>query len=431
MKHSLSIKNLKSGSKILFVNAPGSRSYYFNTLCNGGFNYAKKDQYELPHLLEHLAFEGSRNYPEPGQMSYELEKLGGWNNAWTSEENIRYFLVGSVKDYQKLTELALEQYTQPLFEKKIIDEQREVVERELKRDIDDDGARVRSLTYTTLFPSKLSFAKDRIVTLANISQINIKNFYSKTHTQANTSFVVAGDLPPERQDTITDNIDSALSLLPIGKKLHKIPKLNNNYKTKIQILPSKLEGQMFFSIAFIKSKYDFDISYRAACKVASAIYNRGDGSRIFRKSRSAGLAYTVNSGISNNHDYSELFVIEKTDAHLSVKLFELCLSELIDIKQGNITDEELERAKGYMAGEYDTEYETSRQIADWYGPMFVDGEKLYSPADFAKQIRNVSKDDVVKVLNLFVNKCNWVISIVGKDSKKYKPEFKKIINKYF
>lgn len=431
MKHSIHINKMKNGSRALFVNVPGSSSFYFNTICNGGLNYANRSQYELPHLLEHLAFEGSEDYPEPGQMGYELEKIGGWSNAWTGEENIRYYLFGSIKEYKKITELALEQYARPLFNQKSIDEQKQVVERELKRNIDDDGERVRSLGYSTLFPTKACFAKDRIATLKNISREDILSFYKNTHTQANTVFVVAGDLPEEKRANITRSIEKALQQLPAGRKLQKFHKLSQGFKQKIQSLPSSLEGQMFFSVAFVKAKYESDIKYRAACNVVSAIYNRGDGSRIFRKSRAAGLAYTVNSGIANNHDYSELYVIEKTDPHLTVKLFKLCMAELKDITVANFTDEEIIRARGYMAGGYDTEYETARALADWYGPMFVDEEELYSPQDFAKQIRDVKSEDVKCVLDSFVGDGNWLVSIIGKNAKTYEPKFRKITTKYF
>lgn len=428
MKHSLHTTTLKNGSAILFVNAPGSSSYYFNTITNAGFNYIDAAKHELPHLLEHLAFEGSKNYPKEGQMGYELECLGGWYNAATSDKNIRYYLVGSMNDYIKVTELALEQYTKPLFRQRNIDEQKKVVERELKRQIDDDGGKVRALTMTRLFPDKLFYPRERIHTLKNITKADIESYYQMTHTQANTFFVVAGDLTENKRKNILELIDKELSSLPIGKRLLKKPKLNLNNFSSIETLPSKLKEQMYFSLAFVKPDYNDAINFRAACTVASAIYNRGDGSRIFRKARSAGLAYGVNSGIYNSDEYSELYIIDRTDPHLAHKLFKLCINELVDIKNGNFTDEELSRAKGYMAGENDTEYETSRELADWYGPMFVDQEELYSPEQYAKAIRVVSKKNVVDALKRFVKNDNWLISLVGHDTKSYENKFVTSIN---
>ena len=430
MKHTLHTTKLNNGAEILFVNVPGSTSYYFNTIVNAGYNYATKDKYELPHLLEHLAFEGSANYPKSGQMAYQLEKLGGWYNAYTSEQNIRYFLVGSINDYKKITELGLEQYVRPLFRQKNIDEQKSVVEREFKRNIDDDGRRVCNLSYSRMFPDKPSFAKDRIATLKNITKPDIETYYKATHTQANTKYVISGDLNKARQATIVRLIEQTIASLPVGKSLYELHHFNEKSFRSIDSLSSKLKGQLHFSLSFAKTKYDESIGYRAACSVAFAIYNQGNSSRIFIKSREAGLAYTVTSDIYNGRDYSEAYVTEKTDPHLATRLFELCIKELVDITKGNFSPAELERAIGYQAGEYDTEYETSRDLADWYGPMFADDEAMYSPADFSAAIRKIRKQDVVKVLASFVKSDNWLVSLVGHGAETLKPSFEEIIKKY-
>jgi predicted Zn-dependent peptidase len=427
MQHSIHIQLLDNGQKILFIDCPGSTTYYFNTICFAGYNYAERDKYELPHLLEHLAFEGSKKYPKSGQLAYELEKLGGWSNAYTSEQDIRYFLVGSMHDYHKITELALEQYVHPLFRQKNIDEQKNVVEREFKRNIDDDGERVRALAYERMFPDKPAFAKKRIATLKNITKPHIEAYYKRTHTQANTTFVISGALDTSKRKIITQLINQNIAALPMGKKLSSLHSFDSNSFGTVKLLPSKLKGQLYFGLSFCKLNYETDLNYRAACSVASAIYNRGSSSRIFLKSREAGLAYTVTSGIFNGKDYSELYVIEKTDPHLATKLFKLCIDELYDIKNGNFTKEELERAKGYMAGEFDTEYETSRDLANWYGPIFADGEKLYSPQDFGQAIRNVSKQDVINALDKFIKEDNYLLSLVGHDAAKLEASFVKTL----
>lgn len=430
MKQNLHITKLNNGAEILFVNVAGSTSYYFNTIVNAGYNYAAKDKYELPHLLEHLAFEGSVNYPKTGQMAHQLEKLGGWSNAYTSEQNIRYFLVGSINDYKNITEIGLEQYVHPLFRQKNIDEQKKVVEREFKRGIDDDERRVRDLSYSRMFAEKLSFAKDRISTLKNITKSDIETYYKATHTQANTKFVISGDLDKTKRATIALLIEQSVASLPVGKHLNELHHFNEGSFQSIESLPSKLKGQMHFSLSFVKTKYDDSIGYRAACSVAMAIYNQGSSSRVFIKSREAGLAYTVTSGIYNGRDYSEAYVIEKTDPHLATRLFELCLAELVDISKGNFTAAELERAIGYQAGDCDTEYETSRDLADWYGPMFEDDETMYSPVEYSAAIRKIRKQDVVKVLTSFVKKDNWLVSLVGHGAESLKPSFEEIIAKY-
>lgn len=427
MKHFLHPVKLKNGVRILFVNVPGSMTYYFTTTTNAGFYYSQNDKYELPHLLEHLAFEGTKNYPKPGDLGYELEKIGGWSNAFTNNYIIRYFLIGSIKNYKRITDLALEKYTKPLFEQSSIDEQKEVVERELARKIDSDQVLLNCLTFSRLFPGTITFPMDRIKTLKNISQSDIKNYYKSTHTQNNSDFIIAGSLPTYRRKYIAKMIEKSSIDLNNGKRLHKMPKLSINELAKVKSLEGNDKNQLHFSLAFIKPDYELDLKYQAACSIASTIYNRGEGSRLFRKARSAGLTYDINSGISNDSDYSELYIVDKTDPHLATKLLELCLDELIDLKSGNISSEELERAKGYKAGGFDTDFETARDLTDWYGPSFIENEPLNSPDQYAKALREVSKEDVIAVLNKFIKKDNWIVSIVGPDASKYEKDFNNLI----
>ena len=231
-----------------------------------------------------------RSYPKLGQMSYELERLGGWYNAYTDTTDITYFLVGSIVDYRKITELGLEQYTSPLFRPKNITEQKKVVEREFKRSIDNDDDRIRNLNMSRLFPDRPVFAQERIDTLKSISKNDIERYYKSTHTQANTVFVISGDLNSSKQKVITEIISKSLDALPVGKRLLNVPKPELKNLKSIQSLPSKLKGQLHFSVTFVRADYDPSIQFRAACYVASSIYNRGDSSRLFRKARNAGLA---------------------------------------------------------------------------------------------------------------------------------------------
>lgn len=427
MNHTFSTSKTSSGARILFVSLTGSNSFCINIICNAGFNLAENDKSELPHLLEHMAFGNTKNYPDPNQLDYEIETIGAWTNASTEESIIRYSTVGSKNDATKITELALEQYTQPIFTNSDLDKQKEIIEIELNSRADDEQDMVRLLTYERLFPDKVNRISERIKTLKNINLKDIEAYYSQTHTQANTTIVIAGDISESEQQDLITMIESKLSLLPIGKLLNANSTANTAQLGTISTEKSSSADHVYFNLAFIKPSYENDIKYEAACAVADAIYNKGNGSRLFLESRSRGLSYGVNSGIYNGPNCSELFIIDEAETDLATKLFKLCLEQLMAIKNGEFTDQELLRAKGYMAGEYDTDYETSRDLAEWYGNAFIDNDPLYSPQDFASAIRSIKKQDVIQVLNEFITKDNWIVSLVGLAAKKQAPEIAKII----
>ncbi len=99
-----------------------------------------------------------------------------------------------------------------------------MVEREFKRSIDNDDDRIRNLTMSRLFPDRPVFAQERIDTLKSISKNDIERYYKSTHTQANTVFVISGDLNSSKQKVITEMIAKSLGALPVGKRLLKVPK---------------------------------------------------------------------------------------------------------------------------------------------------------------------------------------------------------------
>jgi predicted Zn-dependent peptidase len=427
MKHTFSTTKSSVGTRILFVSVPSSNSYCIDIICNAGFNLPKNNIHEIPHLLEHMAFESTKKYPKPNQFDFEIETIGAWSNATTDESIVKYSTVGSKNNYLKITELALEQYVQPLFTDDSLKRQKEIIELELNSRAQDEEDIIRLLTYERLFPTKVNKISERVKSLKKIRLRDVNSYHAITHTQSNTFVVIAGDISKADQAKISKLVETSLSKLPKAKKLDTKLGASSEQLGTIVAKKNNATNRIYFNLAFIKPTYENNIKYEAACVVADTIYNKGSGSRIFTKSRKAGLAYSVNSGIYNSPNCSELFIIEQSDSATATKLFKLCLSELVAIKAGEFTEQELVRAKGYAAGEYDTDYETSRDLASWYGNAFIDNDPIYSPQEFAKAIREVKKEDVIAVLKKFIKKDNWIISILGPNSKRHENDFNSII----
>src|SRR5262245_57148465 len=64
---------------------------------NLNVNVGSRDEVEkrtgFAHLFEHLMFMGTKRVPEK-KFDEWMEREGGWNNAWTSEDRTDYFDVG-------------------------------------------------------------------------------------------------------------------------------------------------------------------------------------------------------------------------------------------------------------------------------------------------------------------------------------------------
>ncbi len=81
---------LPNGIKAIAISEPSSRFAALSVTINAGQRDAPKEIEGLPHLLEHVAFYGSKNFPKPSGFSEFIKKSSGWSNASTRSDNTRY-----------------------------------------------------------------------------------------------------------------------------------------------------------------------------------------------------------------------------------------------------------------------------------------------------------------------------------------------------
>ncbi len=75
------------------------------------------------------------------------------------------------------------------------------------------------------------------------------------------------------------------------------------------------------------------------------------------------------------------------------------LNEVEQMKQGNITDEEIESAKLSITNSYTTVTDTSAGTLGWYLSQIMFGEEILTPEEKAQKINGVTKEMIVKAAN--------------------------------
>ena len=91
MKHSVEEIKLKNGAMGLLIDVPGASVMATRVQFRAGMQYVKNhDIYELPHLVEHLAFGSNAKYKDEQAFEAEFTKNGAYHNAWTSDVSVCY-----------------------------------------------------------------------------------------------------------------------------------------------------------------------------------------------------------------------------------------------------------------------------------------------------------------------------------------------------
>jgi len=155
----------------------------------------------LAHLLEHMMFMGTEHVPK-GRFDLLMEQVGGWSNAFTSEDITVYYEVGPARLLETLLWLEADRMVgvAAALTAAKLRLQRDVVLNELWQEYHNTPyAQVELVQPGLLHPPSHPYARPvigneaelRAITLADL-QRHLGRFYSP----ANASLVLAGDLDP-------------------------------------------------------------------------------------------------------------------------------------------------------------------------------------------------------------------------------------------
>lgn len=428
MKYTIQETILKNSARMLSVHVPGASTFYMQVFFRSGSLYAPKDKYELAHLMEHLAFMGNKKIPSKQDFAFEIEKNGAYMNAHTSSEILSYDYVCAMHESNTIIDLALAQIFQPLMPIEAIESEKKVIVSELKRKQNNDRfKRSYDGIYRNTY-ADIQSIEERIASLKNINREDVVSFHKAFHAPANMCVVLSGDLPKEKLAEISRLFVQAAPV-DITKKLQaRKNTLKKDYKQKVVLQAGTEKDQSFFSFNLINPVYYPE--KEAALHILNAMYTQGDFSRMFLTAREQGLSYGVGSSYGVLPEATTYEVNDQTEPEKLNKLFKLCLRELKSILDGEFSEKEFERAKGYVIGRMSRHYELAQEVADFSeGYYLYEDWKIFSPQDAITELEKVQPSDISELRELLLQDNNWILSIVGSDLDGKEDFYTKMIQK--
>lgn len=426
MKHTLHKTQLKAGSEVLIVDVPNSPALYFATIVRAGLRYGDKERSELPHLLEHLAFEGNKDYPNGQDFAFEVEKLGAYTNAMTTETAIRYYFESSISSLSEVIRLACAQLKEPTFAPATIDQEKAVVTQELLRYKEDDGERCWLNSMRQIYAGGYPTIAQSIDSLDAISRKDLFEFYNRTHTAGNTKFLIAGAVGGRIKEII-QLLEQNLSDYRAGQKLEWQTRELTDRMARSRSLSTRLASQAYFRLTFHSPNPDR--SLLPAWRLFNTIYNVGSFSRWHHLARKKGLSYHPYSGYSVSRDFTQFFIADQTEPSKALELFTLGIKELAKVLNGEFSEREFERAKGYVTGDFESSFQKPSNFAGWYGSEFSADLELPSPEGYKEQLQAVRPEDLKRLSGMFTSG-RWVLSLVGQGIKDDEAKYRDVVRTY-
>lgn len=190
---------LSNGLRVIHNYDPTTAMVAVNVLYNVGSRDEDPSMTGLAHLFEHLMFGGSANIPD---FDSEIERAGGMNNAWTSNDFTNFYDVAPARNFETLLWLESDRMLRLAFSEKSLEVQRNVVIEEFKqthlnRPYGDLFHKLRSLVYRT-HPYSIPTIGKEPAHIEKVTRDDVRDFFYSHYAPNNAVLAISGNVTPDQ-----------------------------------------------------------------------------------------------------------------------------------------------------------------------------------------------------------------------------------------
>jgi len=392
-------------------------------MIGAGAKYEQEEQNGLSHFLEHMFFKGTEKRPSTLELASVLDKVGGEYNAFTGKEVTGYW----AKVDNRHLDLALDWVSDILlnskFESEEIQNEKGVILEELNMYLDTPMQYIEDLW------EKLLYGDQPAGRLTIGSRENIKSFdreqlieYLNNHYLAENSVVtIAGDV--EVSDS-QQKVKDAFEDIDTGTLKDK-PAVKEEQEKPQTLIRQKDTDQTHLIVG--TRGYDLFSPKRFAQSVLATMLGGNMSSRLFIEVREKrGLCYYIECSSETKTDSGYLAVKAGLDHDEINQALEVILNEFKEIREGNFSEEELQKAKDYLKGNLVLNLEASDEQATFYASQELLADGVLTPEQKIKKIEQVSKEELQSVAQELFQSKNLNLALIGPHEDKDKFESLKL-----
>jgi predicted Zn-dependent peptidase len=369
MKHAVTEVELNNGAKGLLIDVPGATVMDFEFNFRAGEYLVDRAKWEVPHLMEHVLLGANEFIPKARLFQAEFEKNGAGNNASTGLYHITYEAECADFEWERILELMITAISKPLFLPDEFKAEYGNVKDELTAR-SNNHFRTLSLTIREAHQLLAMTDRERLKQIKNVRRKDLMEHYANTHTTKNLRFVIAGSMKGRAAKIKRMLEDFGL---PKGRNFLELPDEQ----------PINLEQPVFVARPSVKNVYfemetfaldRFEDGPMDALELVNGMLTATLYSRILGEARERGLVYSMGSGIDIMKSVTGWWFSAQVINRNAPALFEIICRELLRVRSGDISAEDLEAAKQYWLGRHQRSAQTvAGTMAGYTGRYYFDG----------------------------------------------------------
>jgi zinc protease len=419
--HKLSSWTLANGMKVIVQedhDIPNVALYLFYRI---GSRNEQPGKTGISHFFEHMMFNGARKYG-PKQFDIVMEKHGGANNAYTSQDLTVYSDWIPKSALPLIFDMESDRIQNLAFDPKMVDSERGVVysERQLRVDNDNFGALYEQLNAAayTAHPygwPVIGWASD----IQAWTMDDLKEHYRMGYAPNNAVLVVVGDVTADEVKALAEKHMAPIARQEPPSRVRTVePEQKGERRVELS-KPAQLPLQL---VAYhIPETADKDAP---ALEVMGALLTKGRSSRLYKRMVDGDqVALEVGQFIGESLDPGLMIFYSQPRAGVEPARPERILFEEIDkLRQSGVEAPELNKAKNQLLTDLYRDLKTISGRANLLGRYEIyhgDYQRLFTAGE---QISAVTADDVQRVAKKYLTKANRTVATLLPEGDQQKGE---------
>ena len=372
----------------------------------------------MAHMLEHLSFKSTKKLKE-GEFDTIVKSHGGVNNASTGFDHTQYF----IKTTSKNLGMTLDLFAELMHNLKLTDEEfqkeRDVVaeERRLRTDNNPMG-----YMYFRLFNTHFTYHPYHWLPIGFMEDIlswkieDIRTFYKRYYQPNNATLVIAGDIDP--QDVFKEaekHFAKIKNEYDVPKVIAVEPKTDGAKRATLHKESNRVD-----TLAIAYSIPNFEHEDQVVLSAISEILSSGKSSRfektLVQEKRLVNQIYGYNMELKNPGVFLIMALCSPNVEPEKVE--KEILLELDKIKNGDVTQAELDKVKINTKAEFIYSLESSSSVASLYGDYYVKGN-IKPLLEYEEKLDKITLKDISNIAKkYFDHEFSTTVILKKQDEKK-------------
>lgn len=369
----------------------------------------------ISHLVEHMLFKGTSTL-KLGEIEQKIKSYGGNINGFTSYDSTGYQAVVQNKYLDETLKIMHSMLTEATFDAQEFEKEKDVIVNEINMNRDDPRWQLQTLFFSTAYtahPYRFPMI-GQLPIFRKITREQALSFYHNSHVPNRSVLVICGNIDTKKTLSKVEEIfkswASNYSLIEIGPSEPKqlgLRRVDKPFKVKLTHI---LLGFHTVSLQD-KDMYPLD--------VLASILGSKESSRLNQEiNRKQGLVYFIEAESFTPRDKGIFNIYVQSEGSKTNSAISAILKEIEKIKNGQVVEEELKKAKDEVLSNYLFGQERIESLAY----RLASDELITHNPNFSKRyvekIREVNLEQLKKVAQKYFTLDNLTLTTIFPEEEK-------------